>query len=59
MVKMFLILLNALKKEKTVWSDFPKMTTKRKEFAIALGPDNCIYILGGSDEKEYKILFYK
>jgi influenza virus NS1A-binding protein len=35
------------------WIDLPKMTTRRREFSLIYGPDNCIYAMGGSDEKEY------
>lgn len=35
-----------------MWIDLPKMLFKRKEFAMVSGIDNCIYSLGGSDEKE-------
>jgi len=34
------------------WVDLPKMFNKKKEFSMILGPDNNIYCLGGSDERE-------
>jgi hypothetical protein len=34
------------------WIDLPKMPTKRREFSLIYGPNNCIYAIGGSDDKE-------
>jgi hypothetical protein len=39
-------------KRSRIWCDLPKMQNKRREFGMIIGPDNCIYVIGGSDEKE-------
>jgi hypothetical protein len=39
-------------KKNKKWVDLPKMPTKRKEFVMIYGPDNCIYAIGGSDDRE-------
>lgn len=39
-------------KKSKKWIDLPRMFHKKKEFSMILGPDNNIYSLGGSDERE-------
>jgi hypothetical protein len=39
-------------KRNRIWCDLPKMQSRRREFGMIIGPDNCIYAIGGSDEKE-------
>ena len=43
-------------KKTKVWNDLQKMNFKRKEFNMIVGPDNSLYALGGTDEKEYILL---
>lgn len=34
------------------WVEMPRMLYKRKEFSLIVGPDSCIYAIGGADDKE-------
>jgi hypothetical protein len=34
------------------WIDLPKMSSKRKELCLVVGPNSHIFAIGGSDEKE-------
>jgi influenza virus NS1A-binding protein len=34
------------------WIELPRMNIRRREFSIIIGVDNCIYAIGGSDDKE-------